>query len=119
VKRLGWFVGAGLLVALVLAGVVSTFASDKPDGLDAATRQGCTFNSDGEITGGACAAQQAQDHQFGDSPLADYGVKGLGQGYLSTGLAGVAGVLVTFGLGAGIFWLVRRRGGDRADAGTP
>ena len=118
-KRLGWFLGAGLLVALVLAGVVSNFASNKPDGLDAVTREGCTFGTDGEITDGACAAQQAQGHQLGDSPLADYGVKGLGQGYLSTGVAGVAGVLVTFGVGAGIFWLVRRRGGPRTDAGTP
>lgn len=118
-KRLGWFVGAGLLVALVLAGVVSNFASANPDGLDAVTRDGCTFNSDDEVTDGRCAAQQVQDHQLADSPLADYGIRGLDNAYLSTGLAGVAGVLVTFGLGAGIFWLVRRRGGDRTDAGTP
>ena len=103
------FLGAGLLVALVLAGVVSYFASASPDGLDAATLQGCTVQ-DGEITGGQCAAQQARDHQLGDSPLADYGVRGVGNPYLSNGLAGVAGVLVTFGIGAGVFWLVRRRG---------
>ena len=55
-------------------------------------------------------AQQAQDHEFADSPLADYGIKGLDNPYLSTGLAGVAGVLVTFVVGAGFFWVVRRRG---------
>jgi len=42
--------------------------------------------------------------------LADYGIKGLDNPYLSTGLAGVAGVLVTFLVGAGFFWVVRRRG---------
>jgi cobalt/nickel transport protein len=117
VKRRGWFFGAGLLLALVLAGVVSNFASDSPDGLDAVTRQGCSFDSNGAITDGACAAQQAQGQH--DAPLPDYGVRSLGDTYLSNGVAGVAGVLVTFGVGAGIFWLVRRRGGDRADAGTP
>jgi cobalt/nickel transport protein len=41
--------------------------------------------------------------------LADYGIRGLGEGPLSTGLAGVIGVLVTFGVGYAVFWLARRR----------
>ena len=108
-KRFGWFLTGGLLVALLLAGVVSNFASGSPDGLDATARQGCTFDAGGEITGGTCMAQQEQDHQLADSPLADYGIRGIDNPYLSTGLAGVAGVLITFGIGAGGFWLVRRR----------
>ena len=44
-----------------------------------------------------------------DSPLAGYGIRGVDNPYLSTGLAGVAGVLLTFGIGAGGFWLARRR----------
>jgi len=36
-RKLAWFLGAGLLVALILAGVVSNFASRSPDGLDATT----------------------------------------------------------------------------------
>jgi cobalt/nickel transport protein len=103
-----WFLAGGLLVALLLAGVVSNFASSSPDGLDATARQGCTFNADDEITGGTCMLQKEQDHQFAGSPLADYGLRGVGNSWLSTGLAGVAGVLITFGVGAGVFWLARR-----------
>jgi cobalt/nickel transport protein len=109
-RRTLWFVAGGLLVALLLAGVVSNFASSSPDGLDATTRKGCTTDADGNITGGTCIAQQEEDHQLKDSPLADYGIKGIDNEYLSTGLSGVLGVLVTFGVGAGAFWLVRRRG---------
>ncbi|KUL33371.1 PDGLE domain-containing protein [Actinoplanes awajinensis] len=108
-KKLGWFLAGGLLVALLLAGVVSNFASGSPDGLDATAREGCTFGADGEITGGTCMLQREEGHQMADSPLADYGIKGIDNPYLSTGLAGAAGVLITFGLGAGGFWLVRRR----------
>ena len=115
-RRLGWFLAGGLLVALLLAGVVSNFASGSPDGLDATARQGCTFNADDEITGGTCMLQQEREHQLADSPLADYGIRGVGNDALSTGLSGVLGVLITFGLGAGLFWLVRRR--PATEAGT-
>jgi cobalt/nickel transport protein len=108
-RRLGWFLAGGLLVALLLAGVVSNFASSSPDGLDATARQGCTFDAAGNITGGTCMAQQQQSHQMQNGPLAHYGMKGIDNPYLSKGLAGVAGVLITFGLGAGGFWLARRR----------
>jgi cobalt/nickel transport protein len=103
------FLISGLLVSLLLAGVVSSFASSSPDGLDAAAREGCTFDAGGNITGGTCMAQRERDHQLADGPLADYGFKGIGNEYLSTGLSGVLGVLVTFGIGAGVFRLVRRR----------
>ena len=112
-RRLGWFLAGGLLVALLLAGVVSSFASGSPDGLDATARQGCTFDARGEITGGTCMAQREQDHQLAGSPLADYGIRGVDNPYVSTGLAGVLGVLVTFALGGGVFWLVRRRTPER------
>ena len=108
-KRLGWFLAGGLLVALLLAGVASNFASGSPDGLDATAREGCTFDAQGGITGGTCMLQQEQNHQLADSPLADYGIRGIDNPYLSTGLSGVLGVLVTFAIGGGVFWLVRRR----------
>lgn len=103
------FLIGGLLVALLLAGVVSSFASASPDGLDYAAREGCTFNADDEITGGTCMAQQEQDHQLADSPLADYALRGIDNEYLATGLSGVIGVLITFAIGGGLFWLLRRR----------
>ncbi|MFI6132497.1 PDGLE domain-containing protein [Micromonospora sp. NPDC051141] len=109
-KRSWPFLLGGLLVALLLAGVVSNYASSHPDGLDSSLLKGCTVNADDEITGGSCPAQQAKDHELADSPLADYGVRGIGNDFLSTGLSGVLGVLLTFALGGGLFWLARRRG---------
>ena len=103
------FLLAGLFVALVLAGVVSNFASGSPDGLDATSTRGCTLNDAGEITGGTCMAQGARDHETAGSPLADYGIAGIDNPYVSTSLAGVAGVLLTFAVGGGLFWLTRTR----------
>jgi cobalt/nickel transport protein len=110
-RKPGWFLAGGLLVALLLAGVVSSFASSSPDGLDFAAREGCTFSVDDEITGGACVLQQEGEHPLAGSPLADYAIRGVGNEFLATGLSGVAGVLITFAVGGGLFWLVRRRTG--------
>jgi cobalt/nickel transport protein len=118
-RKLGFFLIGGLLVSLLLAGVVSSFASSSPDGLDSAAREGCTFDAKGNITGGTCMARNEQHHQMKDSPLAGYGIKGIGNQYLSTGLSGVLGVLVTFGIGAGVFWLVRRRSREPVQPSRP
>jgi cobalt/nickel transport protein len=100
------FYAGFLVVALLLAGVVSYAASSSPDGLDAVTRTGCQFDGSGEPVGGQCIAQNAGEHATSGSPLADYTVGG-GEG--TTGLAGVIGVLVTLVLAGGLFWLLRRR----------
>ncbi|MGC4793443.1 PDGLE domain-containing protein [Micromonospora saelicesensis] len=116
-KNRSWaFLAGGLLVALLLAGVVSNYASSHPDGLDSSLLKGCTVDADDNIVGGSCPAQQARDHELADSPLADYGVRGVRNSFVSTGLSGVLGVLVTFAIGAGGFWLLRRRGGTPTDA---
>jgi len=108
-KKTGWFIVGGLLVALLLAGFASNFASADPDGLDSATVKGCTVDHAGNITGGTCIAQGGKDHELTDSPLAHYGLRGINNAFLSTGLSGVLGVLLTFAIGGGIFWLARRR----------
>ncbi|MEJ3747238.1 PDGLE domain-containing protein [Actinomycetes bacterium KLBMP 9797] len=108
-KKTTWFILGGLLVALLLAGVVSNFASGSPDGLDSASTKGCTLDADGNITGGTCMAQNAKDSETADSPLADYGLSGIDNEFLATGVAGVAGVLLTFAVGGGLFWLTRKR----------
>ncbi|GIG65292.1 PDGLE domain-containing protein [Phytomonospora endophytica] len=107
VKLFAFLIG-GLLVAFVLAGVVSSFASSDPDGLDSVSREGCTFDADDEITGGECMAQAAGEHEVG-GPLADYGIAGFDNEFVSTGLSGVLGVVITFAVGGGLFWLMRRR----------
>jgi cobalt/nickel transport protein len=105
-----------LLVALIVAGGLSYFASPHPDGLDSVTLQGCQVTEvDGvEQLAGDCIAQRARDSAAAGSPLADYRIGG-GDG--TVGPAGVIGVLVTLALAGGLFWLLRRRGrtGDRPE----
>jgi hypothetical protein len=95
-----WFLVAGAVVALAVAGVASYYASPDPDGLErVAEDQG--FIDD------------ATDHGLADSPLADYGIAGVEDARLSVGLAGVVGVLATALVAGGGFWLLaRRKGGD-------
>jgi hypothetical protein len=95
-RRNTMFVISGLVVALALAGVVSFYASDDPDGLErVASDEG--FGDD------------AEDHALADSPLADYGVDGVDDERASVGLAGVIGVCITFAVAAGAVWVLRAR----------
>ena len=116
-KRVG-FLFAGLVVALVLAGLVSPFASGSPDGLEHTLLRGCTLDAEGEIVAGSCPAQAEAEHGLADSPLADYAVRGLDHEGLATGLSGVIGVLITLVVAGGLFWLVRRRRPATADPAT-
>ncbi|MGW2563930.1 energy-coupling factor ABC transporter permease [Streptomyces sp. NPDC001514] len=87
---------AGLAASLVLAGVVSFYASASPDGLE-------------KVAADKGIDRKAEEHAAADSPLADYGVKDVENGRLSGGLAGVIGVGATAAAGTGVFWVVRRR----------
>ncbi|MET9604416.1 energy-coupling factor ABC transporter permease [Streptomyces sp. NPDC006512] len=93
----------GLATALVLAGVVSFYASASPDGLE-------------KVAADKGIDEKVEDHAAADSPLADYGVKDVENPRLSGGLAGVIGVGVTVAVGTGIFWTVRRRRADELTA---
>ncbi|MGJ6962745.1 energy-coupling factor ABC transporter permease [Streptosporangium sp. G11] len=98
-RRPGWFLPAGIAVAVLLAGVVSFYASSSPDGLERVAE-------DKGFIG------QAADHSLGEQPLADYG----DVGGIPVGVAGLIGVGVTLAVGGGVFYAVRRRG-DSADCG--
>jgi len=100
-----------LIVALIIAGGLSYFASSDPDGLDTVTLEGCQTVEVGgeEQLDGTCIAQNAQDPLTAGSPLADYSIVG-GDG--TVGPAGIIGVLVTLVVAGGLFWLLRRRGTD-------
>ncbi|MEU6366178.1 energy-coupling factor ABC transporter permease [Streptomyces sp. NPDC046931] len=95
----------GLVTSLVLAGVVSFYASSSPDGLEkVAADQGID--------------KKTERHPSADSPLADYSVKDIRDARLSGGLAGVIGVGATVVAGSAVFWaLRRRRGGEPVEAG--
>ncbi|ABL80842.1 MULTISPECIES: PDGLE domain-containing protein [unclassified Nocardioides] len=77
-----WVVLGMILVALLLAGVVSRFADSDPDGLN----------------------KVSQDHGFAHT---EKGRDGLLGGYGSR--TGVIGVLVVLGLAGGVAYAVRRR----------
>ncbi|MCQ6555664.1 energy-coupling factor ABC transporter permease [Streptomyces sp. C10-9-1] len=91
---------AGLAASLVLAGFLSFYASGDPDGLErVASDKG--FDA------------SAEEHASAGSPLADYGVEGVGNTRLSGGLAGVIGVGATVAVGTGALYAVRRRSAPR------
>ncbi|HEY7477966.1 MAG TPA: PDGLE domain-containing protein, partial [Actinomycetota bacterium] len=48
-------------------------------------------------------------HATAESPLAGYGVEGVDDDSLSTGLAGIIGVAITFGVAMILFGLIRSR----------
>jgi hypothetical protein len=104
-RRNGVFLLVGLAVALVLAAVVSSLASGSPDGLESVAE------SQGFL-------DEGRDSTTAGSPLSDYGTAGVENDMLSVAIAGTAGVLITFALGACLFWFVRRRNGSRGTGGS-
>ena len=91
-----WVVLGVAAVALVLAGVVSFYASSSPDGLT-------------KVSQDKGFASTETDHGAQDSPFAGYAAKDVDNDRLATGVAGVVGVLVVAGLGSGLVYVVRRR----------
>lgn len=83
-----------LLVALVLAGALSYYASSSPDGLD-------------RVASDLGFASAKQTSGTNGGPLAGYEVTGLGHARLSGGLAGVIGCLLVLGLSSLLFKLRR------------
>jgi hypothetical protein len=91
---------AGLLVAAVLmAGVVSFYASSHPDGLERVAEDEGFLSS-------------ATDHATGEGPFADYTTRGVEDERLSGGLAGVLGAGVVLLVMGGVAYAVRRRSGS-------
>ena len=85
----------GLLVSLLLAGVVSFYASSNPDGLEKVAEE-------------IGFIETAKENTNSDGVLADYGVKGVENSRLSTGAAGVIGVIATGVISTGLNFLIRR-----------
>ncbi len=94
-KRRTFFVTA-LVVALLVAGFGSYYASAHPDGLEYVADKTGFLDS-------------ADDPKTADSPFADYQTKGVGDERLSGGLAGAVGVLVVLILMGGLAYAIRRR----------
>lgn len=89
------FIIGGLIVAAILAFGVSGQASSKPDGLSKVA-----------IDKGLDRAEKP--HSMENLPTAGYSIKGVDNSRLSTGLAGLIGVAVTFAIGYGVVLLMRK-----------
>lgn len=86
----------GAIVAVVLAAVVSFYASSQPDGLNKVA-----------IDHGIAANEQ--ESATADSPLAGYSVSGLSSERAGTAVAGIAGLAVTAAAGFGLFYMLKGR----------
>lgn len=85
-----------LITALLVAAVLSYFASSAPDGLERVAEDEGFIDS-------------AQEHATGSGPLADYATSGVTNDWLSVAIAGSTGVIVTAALAGALFILLRRR----------
>lgn len=88
-------VGAGLAVSLVLAAVLSLFASANPDGLE-------------YVAGSLGFDDAAQDSAVAGSPLADYGTSWIANEWLSGAFAAVVGLALTALIAFGLMRLLVR-----------
>ena len=86
----------GLVVSVLLAGVLSLYASGHPDGLE-------------HVAGALGFDTTARDSPTAGSPLADYAVADVDDPRLSGGLAGLVGVVVVGLVMTGVLVVVRRR----------
>jgi cobalt/nickel transport system permease protein len=97
-RRIGFglFVTGALAATVLVALLASPWASDEPDGLERVA-----------IDEGFAAHQT--DHALEASPTAGYALGAVDDDRLSTGLAGVIGVAVTFTIATGVAVALRRR----------
>jgi cobalt/nickel transport system permease protein len=90
------FVIGSVVVTMLVATVVSQFAVDDPDGLEAVAEDA------GIIASG-------QEHGLSDSIFADYATAGINNESLSLAIAGAAGTIITLAVGYGLFRALRQR----------
>jgi cobalt/nickel transport system permease protein len=99
---------AGLALALMLAAFIRPFASSAPDGLEkVAKSKGFLEQAEGKDV-------------WKKSPVPDYALPGGKSEGIATGLGGVLGTVLVFGLGLGVIKLVgARRNNRKQDPGSP
>ena len=101
--RVSWSVVAvaGVGLAVVLAALVSPYASAWPDGLE-------------KVAENLGFLHKAAPHAaWNASPLPDYAMPGLKNEKTATALAGIAGTLAVLAAGWGLVFMARRRRGAR------
>jgi cobalt/nickel transport protein len=86
----------GLVVALLVAGVGSYYASGHADGLEYVAEQ-------------VGLLDRAEESPAADGPFAGYSTEGIENARLGGGLAGVVGSLLVLAVAFGLFRALRRR----------
>lgn len=97
------FVIGALLAIGVVAGVVSQFAFDSPDGLE-------------KVAADQGFLEQGADHSLAGSPFADYGTQGIGNENVSLAVAGLFGAALTLAVGYGLLTASAATAGKKARA---
>jgi len=97
-KKTWTFVLLALLVSILLAILLSPFASSSPDGLE-------------KVAEDKGFLEKAEERQpaWELSPIPDYAVGGIENESLATALAGLIGTLLTFAVGLGVAKLISRK----------
>ncbi len=93
---MGKVIIVGLLISLMLAILLSPFASQLPDGLEKVA-ENFGFIHKGEGT------------EFIKGAIPDYSMPGIGSETIATSLAGIAGLMMTFGLAFALGRVSRKR----------
>jgi len=97
-KKTWIFISVALLVAVLLAMLISPFASSSPDGLEKVAEDK-----------GFLEKAEEQEPTWKHSPIPDYAVGGIENESLATALAGVIGTVLTFAVGLGLAKLIVRK----------
>jgi cobalt/nickel transport system permease protein len=97
VKRISTlaFILIGIAAAVALVIFIAPNANPNPDGLE-------------KVAAEKGIDSEARDHDLADGPFADYAVSGVDNRYVGTWVSGLLGVTMTFAVGAGIVYAVRR-----------
>jgi cobalt/nickel transport protein len=90
------FLLTGLVVALLIAGVGSYYASGNADGLERVAEQ-------------VGFIDRAESSPAADGPFANYSTRGVDDERVGGGLAGVVGSLLVLAVAFGLFRALRRR----------
>ncbi|MEW6573713.1 MAG: PDGLE domain-containing protein [Bacillota bacterium] len=94
----------GLFAAIIIAGILSPFASPYPDGLEkVAETKGFISKGEGK--------------EVVRAPIPDYAAPGLKSEGTATAVAGITGTLITFAAAYGISRILRRRHSAGPDKG--
>lgn len=91
------FLLAGIAISILIAGVLSFYASSHPDGLEKVAEEKGFLDT-------------AKDPLNSGSPLADYGISGVENERLSVGLSGIVGVIITLVISLLLFRFLAKRG---------